>query len=521
MEEKVRVAIRVRTPSTQTQAQSQTHVHTPSVVDPAITSSPDGQNVLVYTDATRTSAASFRCETFLPCTASQDDVFTTIGGPDLVQSALDGFPVTVFAYGQTGAGKSYTIFGKEDAQFARCSSLVPSDGVLPRVAQHLMAQIDDARLETEFTVRVTCVEIYNEQVRDLFDTRRDAAGLSVRQSKAHGVYLENATVVQCRTAAELIRVVKLAASNRVKSSHLLNDRSNRSHCLVTIYIDAMPRAPSAGVKRYGKLTIVDLAGSERANDTGAVGQQLRETGHINKSLYCLSQVIQAMAKHGGRQRGAKFVPYRDSKLTMLLIDSLGGNCKTLMLACVNGATQFATESIRTLEFAMGVAKIKNRPTAVLNPHEKLISDLKEEIRLLKLENMMLRSRTPGSQLVKTGSRTVLSPIQTRHAPATNQSKSMHASSVQTAAESETPLDPAAQVQRLLQQMMVANDSRAQPEKPESSASKLATTGSKAVSKSVTSLARRPSVPSAATAAAASLQFDDARAQDLFQQLCRL
>ncbi|GLD94976.1 hypothetical protein PINS_up003601 [Pythium insidiosum] len=180
-----------------------------------------------------------------------------------------------------------------------------------------MEQIDAARAHTDFTVRVTCVEIYNEQVRDLFDTRRDAPGLNVRQSKAHGVYLENATVVQCQTAAELIRVVKLAATNRVKSSHLLNDRSNRSHCLVTIYIDAMPRDTSAGIKRYGKLTIVDLAGSERANDTGAVGQQLRETGHINKSLYCLSQVIQAMAKHGGRQRGAKFVPYRDSKLTMV------------------------------------------------------------------------------------------------------------------------------------------------------------------------------------------------------------
>ncbi|TMW68749.1 hypothetical protein Poli38472_006217 [Pythium oligandrum] len=258
----------------------------------------------------------------------------------------------------------------------------------------LMQLVGERRHEITYTVRVTCVEIYNEQVRDLFDTKKES--LPVRHSKDHGFYLENATVVQCTTAKEIVRVVRLAATNRIKSSHLLNERSNRSHCLVTIYIDATPNDPSQGLKKYGKLTIVDLAGSERATDTGAVGQQLKETGHINKSLYCLSQVIQAMtinAKQGGK--GNKFVPYRDSKLTMLLIDSLGGNSKTLMLACVNSLPRFATESIRTLEFAMGVAKIKNRPTAVLNPHEKLISDLKEEIRLLKLENMMLRSRTPG------------------------------------------------------------------------------------------------------------------------------
>ncbi|KAL4169656.1 hypothetical protein KRP22_010574 [Phytophthora ramorum] len=333
---------------------------------------------------------------FLPTTSSQEDVFEKVRAKELVEAALDGFPVTIFAYGQTGAGKSFTIFGREDGVTERKMALHEQDGLLPRTAQELMNSISARKGEVEYTLRVTCVEIYNEQVRDVFDPRKET--LAVRSSKTHGFFLENATVVECVTAREIVRVVKAAATHRAKSSHLLNESSNRSHCLVTIYIDAAPLKPdsSAGGKRYGKITIVDLAGSERVSDSGAVGTQLRETCHINRSLHCLSQVIQAMnAPKCSKTGKSKFVPYRDSKLTMLLLDSRGGNCKTLMIACVNASPQFAVESTRTLEFAMGVAKIKNRPTALLTPHEKLIKDLREQIRQLKLENMMLRARTPG------------------------------------------------------------------------------------------------------------------------------
>ncbi|KAG2826128.1 hypothetical protein JG687_00003518 [Phytophthora cactorum] len=361
-----------------------------------VAASPENPGELfVYTDPAHTRAATFRCETFLPSTSSQDDVFNQIRAKELVNSALDGFPVTIFAYGQTGAGKSFTIFGKEDDVTERKIALQEQDGLLPRIAQELMNAVSARKSEIEYTLRVTCVEIYNELVRDIFDPRKET--LAVRSSKTHGFFLENATVVECMTAREIVRVVKAAATQRTKSSHLLNELSNRSHCLVTIYIDAAPlKSDSSSGKRYGKITIVDLAGSERVSDSGAVGTQLRETCHINRSLHCLSQVIQAMnAPKCSKTGKAKFVPYRDSKLTMLLLDSLGGNCKTLMIACVNSSPQFAVESVRTLEFAMGVAKIKNRPTALLTPHEKLIKDLREQIRLLKLENKRLRARTPG------------------------------------------------------------------------------------------------------------------------------
>lgn len=311
-EEKIRVAVRAKpyTPPPLSQ-----HLHgqaaTSNTTAPrsdTIAASADGASVLVFTDDAHTKAASFRCDAFLPPTMQQDEVFDAIDGRSLIEAALDGYPVTIFAYGQTGAGKSFTIFGKEDGLTEKKLSAQATDGVLPRAVVELMRIVDAWRGQVEYTLRITCVEIYNEMVKDVFDARKES--LAVRASKDHGFYLENATVVECTSAAEMIRVVKTAAANRTKSSHLLNERSNRSHCLVTIYIDAMPLG---GVKKYGKLTIVDLAGSERVNDTGAVGAQLKETGHINKSLYCLNQVIQAL----NAKPRAKFVPVRDSKLTMV------------------------------------------------------------------------------------------------------------------------------------------------------------------------------------------------------------
>ncbi|GMF65033.1 unnamed protein product [Phytophthora lilii] len=374
-EEKIRVVVRARPydEAVERSGSATTNSSKDKSSQECVAANPDNPGeVFVFTDAARTRAATFRCETFLSSLSTQQNVFDQIRAKELVEAALDGFPVTIFAYGQTGAGKSFTIFGKEDGVTERKMALHEEDGLLPRTAQELMNAISARKGEVDYTLRVTCAEIYNEQVRDVFDPRKET--LAVRSSKAHGFFLENATVVECVTAREIVRVVKAAAAHRSKSSHLLNERSNRSHCLVTIYIDAAPVRPSSADsspgKRYGKITIVDLAGSERVSDSGAVGTQLRETCHINRSLHSLSQVIQAMNAPKCTKTGKnKFVPYRDSKLTMLLLDSLGGNCKTLMIACVNASPKFAVESTRTLEFAMGVAKIKNRPTALLAPHD--------------------------------------------------------------------------------------------------------------------------------------------------------
>ncbi|KAF0715803.1 Aste57867_3172 [Aphanomyces stellatus] len=336
------------------------------------------QTLFVRSDGSQT-AASFRCESFLDGTKSQEDAFACSGMSSLVHSAMDGFSCTVFAYGQTGAGKSHTIFGPPktgDGEKMPAST----QGFVRRSVALLMDAITSEGWKT-FRLRVGCVEIYNDQVHDLVASKAQYAlntTLSIRWTKGQGFYLEQACIVACETFDDVMDVITLAASNRVHSSHHLNERSNRSHCLVTIYIDS--ESTNTGERKYGKLTIVDLAGSERAQDTGATGTQLKESGQINKSLYCLSQVILALNSH----KKDKFVPYRDSKLTTLLIDSLGGHSRTLMLACVNGSPAFARETIRTLEFAMGVARIHNRPT------EQLVSELKWQIKVLQMENEALR-----------------------------------------------------------------------------------------------------------------------------------
>ncbi|KDO27451.1 hypothetical protein SPRG_07039 [Saprolegnia parasitica CBS 223.65] len=229
------------------------------------------------------AAASFRCDRFLDAAMTQEAAFVASGMATLVQSAVDGYAATIFAYGQTGAGKSHTIFGPERYLVPPTHLRGSSQGFLPRSVALLMDCIASKLGETRCAVRVTCVEIYNESVHDLIAP--SARPLTVRWSKATGFFLEDATVASCGTYEEVMTVVLAAAANRVHSSHRLNDRSNRSHCLVTLYVDS----ETNGVRKYGKLTIVDLAGSERAHDTGAVGTQLKESGYINKSLYCLSQ----------------------------------------------------------------------------------------------------------------------------------------------------------------------------------------------------------------------------------------
>ncbi|ETV93939.1 hypothetical protein, variant [Aphanomyces invadans] len=333
------------------------------------------------------SAASFRCDRFIDSTMTQDEAFAKSGVASLVQSALDGYSCTVFAYGQTGAGKSFTIFGPDQALVQPSDLANSTQGILPRSVAVLMASIHAANNTTStYVVRVACVEIYNDQVYDLMAAKAQYATnstLSIRWNRNQGFHLDEATIASCNSYEDMMAVILQAASKRIYSSHNLNERSNRSHCLVTIYIDSTDATKG---RRCGKLTVVDLAGSERAHETGAVGTQLKESGHINKSLYCLSQVI--LALNAGKVD--KFIPYRDSKLTTLLIDSLGGTSRTLMLACVNANVGYAKETIRTLEFAMGVARIRNRPTAILNAHDNLVAQLRVEIEQLKMENHALR-----------------------------------------------------------------------------------------------------------------------------------
>jgi hypothetical protein len=291
-------------------------------------------------------ATGYRCNRVFKGHASQQDFFDKCGIKRILKSSVEGFSGTVFAFGQTGSGKTHTVFGGDDAMMN--GALTDHDGLMPRAAHYLFDRLAQSP-ELEFAVRATSLEIYNEHVTDLTVRTRQRQVLQVRWDKRVGFYVEDLTVVECTCTEDLLRVIETAMSNRRVAESKLNARSSRSHCMVTIYVDSKPKEGVEGYAKYGKLALVDLAGSERLkdNDQVAAGSSLmRETGQINKSLFVLGKVITGLAKSATMDSlgtntkdnpNRPVIPYRDSKLTKLLIDSLGGNSMCLMVACVSPA----------------------------------------------------------------------------------------------------------------------------------------------------------------------------------------
>ena len=253
---------------------------------------------------------------------------------------------------------------------------------------------------------MTCLEIYREVVHDLLAPHPDRTSLQVREHPRWGFFVDGLRVAPCASARER-RIVRGALRSRRTGSHAMNARSSRSHCMVTVFVDAENVPPNSGAPglchpggaTFGSISLVDLAGSERPKATGSEGQSLKEAGHINKSLYTLGKVIRGLSDAAARGAGPQQVPFRDSKLTKLLISSLGGHCKTLMVGCVSSSSDATPETLRTLDFAMRIRGIRNRPVVQLDPQEKLINELRNEVQALREENAALRHRlmtAPGA-----------------------------------------------------------------------------------------------------------------------------
>ena len=202
---------------------------------------------------------AFPCSSFIGPSVSQSVVFNDFGIQELVHNAMDGYSATVFAYGMTGSGKTYTVFGDTNTGLSS-KTAVGGDGFLPRSAAYMMTIASTRQDIIKYKFRVTCAEIYNDTVFDVLSNDRKAR--HVRESREHGFYVQDMTVVPAASLTDLLRVIHFASSNRKVDSHSLNDRSNRSHCLWTVYIDSTP--VKIGGAKYGKLTMVDLAGSERS-----------------------------------------------------------------------------------------------------------------------------------------------------------------------------------------------------------------------------------------------------------------
>ena len=288
--------------------------------------------------------------------------FDRCGIKPLLHSVLDGFAATCFAYGQTGSGKTYSLVGPESTTDKLDQRSSEQDGLLSRAVKFLFSEMK-RREGAEYVVEVSYCEIYNEQVRDLLREGACGAGASgqvlpVRYNPHQGFYVEGLSTVACQSKAEVMRCFCTGFKATRVASHEMNARSNRSHCMFTIHVHvkaAAERAQEAPEVRHGKLCLVDLAGSERVKDTKATGKTLVESGQINKSLFVLGKVIAALtarSSNGQRPR----VPYRDSTLTRLLMSSLGGNCKTLLVTCCSPSSLHLSESLRSLQVHVRVSE---------------------------------------------------------------------------------------------------------------------------------------------------------------------
>ncbi|KAJ3341447.1 hypothetical protein HDU93_004848 [Gonapodya sp. JEL0774] len=331
----------------------------------------------------------------------QEAFFSSSGIMDLVDRALEGYYTTVFAYGQTGSGKTYTMTGPEGSTKGTANR----QGIVPRALSYLFSQIA-SRLPPEtngmdgasssydairmsqpatYTVRASYLEIYNEVAHDLLTSSLQT--LPVRYKPNLGFYVENLFIVECEVLDDAIAVLEEGLRNRTVGSHKMNERSSRSHAVMTVHVDSYD--PTFGVTRSGKISFVDLAGSERVSDTDSTGTTFNEALSINKSLLTLGNCISALSDPKRRKNG--HVPYRDSKLTKLLMDSLGGNGFALMIACVSPSSQQLTETIKTLRYASRAKRIRNRPVIVMDPREELILCLRKRVGELEEENRHLRN----------------------------------------------------------------------------------------------------------------------------------
>ncbi|KAK5786403.1 hypothetical protein PVK06_041039 [Gossypium arboreum] len=290
--------------------------------------------------------------------SNQADVYEFLVLP-IVRDTVNSINGTIITYGQTGAGKTYSMEGP---------NILESDekkkGILPRVVDGLFACIKTSADPTKYTVKLSMVEIYMEKVRDLFDLSKD--NIQIKESKTQGIVLSGATEISLSDTAEALQSLSSGIANRAIGETQMNMASSRSHCVYMFTLNQ----ESISEKRVksGKLILVDLAGSEKVEKTGAEGRVLEEAKTINKSLSALGNVINALTC--GSPAKANHIPYRDSKLTRMLQDALGGNSRTALLCCCSPSPSNASESLSTLRFGARAKHIKTSPLVIKVSEEK-------------------------------------------------------------------------------------------------------------------------------------------------------
>ncbi|XP_058890616.1 kinesin-like protein KIF1A isoform X14 [Acipenser ruthenus] len=314
--------------------------------------------------------------------ASQQQVYRDIG-EEMLQHAFEGYNVCIFAYGQTGAGKSYTMMGRQEKDQL---------GIIPLMCEDLFSRINDSNIDNSlsYSVEVSYMEIYCERVRDLLNPK-NKGNLRVREHPLMGPYVEDLSKLAVTSYNDIQDLMDSGNKARTVAATNMNETSSRSHAVFNIiFTQKRQDAESDNTsEKVSKISLVDLAGSERADSTGAKGTRLKEGANINKSLTTLGKVISALAEDSGSNKNKKkkkaenFVPYRDSVLTWLLRENLGGNSRTAMVAALSPADINYDETLSTLRYADRAKQI--RCNAVINedPNNRLVRELKEEVSRLK------------------------------------------------------------------------------------------------------------------------------------------
>ncbi|XP_062190431.1 kinesin-like protein KIN-12E [Phragmites australis] len=336
-------------------------------------------------------------------TISQEKLFKVVGLP-MVENCMSGYNGCLFAYGQTGSGKTYTMMG----ELTKLGNELSKDsGLTPRIFEYLFARINEEEErwreeKLKYICKCSFLEIYNEQITDLLEP--SSTNLQIREDIKKGVYVENLMECYVSSVKDVILLLLQGVANRKMAATNMNSESSRSHSVFTCVIESRWESDSMTHLRFGRLNLVDLAGSERQKSSGAEGERLKEAANINRSLSTLGLVIMTLVDVANGK--SRHVPYRDSRLTFLLQDSLGGNSKTTIVANVSPSICSSSETLSTLKFAQRAkliqnnAKVNEDASGDVMALQKQIEELKDQLTCLKKQQNC--SRSPSFQLLNSG-----------------------------------------------------------------------------------------------------------------------
>jgi kinesin family protein 3/17 len=329
--------------------------------------------ILQSTDAHKPSQKLFAYDGVFDSSSTQERVYEDCVFA-LVENVLEGYNATIFAYGQTGSGKTYSMLGDPESESLK--------GIIPRSCEHIMNLINVNSEGRTFFVTASFLEIYNEEIHDLLKKTADKkpTKCELRENADRGFYVRDLSQMVMHSTQDLLALLNYGSKQRAVGATNMNEKSSRSHSIFNIRVESsIEMGPGIKPKiSVGKLNLVDLAGSERQNKTQSQNERFKEAIKINLSLSALGNVISALAD--GK---TSHIPYRDSKLTKLLQDSLGGNAKTLMLANINPCVLHYDETLGTLRYASRTKMIKNKPKLNEDPKDALIRNYMDEIQKLK------------------------------------------------------------------------------------------------------------------------------------------